>query len=207
MDILGISFNGSTPWEGYLGSSRQNIDVSGVTDSYESVDAVLNRGMVAIFNIPLFAGTVFAFTKTGRIKSTVESTDLLGRNRALLTKMKELAVRQEKLISGDQIHEFLELSDQRERLKVEITRNTGQYSAMVKNSRDRGMKRKNSALSGEIADVIRSIQEVDQRIERLIIEKRDSILNQAEKLKKGKKALRGYGGKVSRSPRFINRKG
>ena len=122
-------------------------------------------------------------------------------------KMKKLALKQEKLISEDQIREFMELSNQRESLKHEISKNSRRYSNVEKNRSDRGMHRKNSTLSMEIADVIQSIQEVDKRIGEFILEKRDDLLDQAKRLKKGKRALKGYVGKSQRRPRFIDRKG
>ena len=129
----------------------------------------------------------------------MESNNLLDRNRELFKEMKELAVKQEKLISEDQIGNFLSLSNRREGLRHEISRNNNRYARLGKKEKD--------ALSRDIADVIRSIQEVDQRIEKFILEKREDLLNEVKKMRKGRKALKSYGRKSKTSPRFITRKG
>jgi len=137
----------------------------------------------------------------------VESNNLLDRNRELFKEMKELAVKQEKLISEDQIGNFLSLSNRREGLRHEISRNNNRYARLGKKVTGKGGKKEKDALSRDIADVIRSIQEVDQRIEKFILEKREDLLNEVKKMRKGRKALKSYGRKSKTSPRFITRKG
>ena len=137
----------------------------------------------------------------------MESNNLLDRNRELFKEMKELAVKQEKLISEDQIGKFLTLSNRREGLKREISRNSNRYARLGKNGTDKGIKKEKDALSREIADVIGSIQEVDRRIEKFILEKRDGLMEEVKKMRKGRKALKSYGGKPKTTPRFITRKG
>ncbi len=113
--------------------------------------------------------------------------------------MKELAIKQEKLINEDEIFEFLNLSNQRENLKREIMRNNKHYRSIIKKRPD--------SLSVEIDDVIASIQELDRRIEKLILEKRSDLILEAKRLSKGKTAVKGYGGHHLKAPRFVNKKG
>ena len=69
--------------------------------------------------------------------------------------MKELAVKQEKLISEEQIDDFLAISLERERLQREMSHNN------KKIERDNRVKQTGEAgdsISMEIADIIKNIQ-------------------------------------------------
>lgn len=137
----------------------------------------------------------------------MEPTDILDRNRHLFAEMEKLAVKQEKCISEDQVVEFLKLADRRERLRREISKNNEQYGSMIKKGPARGLKNSRDLMKNEIHHVIRSIQEVDRRVEKMILEKRGHLMHEAQQLKKGKKAVKGYGKKASDIPRFLSRKG
>ena len=137
----------------------------------------------------------------------MDVNDLLEINKSLFNKMKELAIKQENLINDDEVVKFINLSDQREHLKHEINRNFKRYNSFLTRGTDRGMKKRNSDISNQISDVIRSIQEIDQRIERLIAEKKEGLIDEAKRLRKGQTAAKGYGARNQKGPRFFSAKG
>ena len=136
----------------------------------------------------------------------MESKELLNRNKVLIGEIRELAVKQEKLVYDDKIDEFLELSNLRERIKKEVTRNNKRYSSFMK-----GKPRKNifenESMAMEISEVIQSIQEVDRRVERLLKEKKGNLVHNVKKIRRGKNAVKGYGAKPLSMPKFVSRKG
>ena len=136
----------------------------------------------------------------------MKSTDLLHKNRFLFDEMKKLAIRQEKCVSQDQMAEFLNLSNRRESLRREISKNNDQYGPIVEKGSPRGEK-SDDTLNREIRDVIQSIQEVDRRVEKFILERRNSLMHQARRLRRGKKAVKGYGKKGVKTSKFLNKKG
>lgn len=137
----------------------------------------------------------------------MEPTDLLNQNRLLFTEMKKLATKQEELILKDQVVAFLKISNRREHVKREISKNNEQYGSIIKKGSSKSLKNSQDMLNREISDLIRSIQEVDRRVEKMILEKRDQLIQDARNLKTGKKALKGYGKKAPDIPRFLSRKG
>ena len=135
------------------------------------------------------------------------SSDILKVNRDLFKKMKEIALKQEEHISGDAIGKFIDLSRKRERLQREISANNRRSSNIAKKDEDGRNKEKNDQISMEIVDVIKSIQETDQRIEKFIIEKKEDVLLDINKIRKGRKAIKGYGERPVNSPKFIKKRG
>ena len=135
------------------------------------------------------------------------SSDILKVNRNLFKKMKEIASKQEEYISGDEIEKFIDLSRKRERLQHEISANNRRSGIVVKSNDDGRGREKNDSISMEIVDVIKSIQETDRRIEKLIIENKEGVLHDINKIRKGRRAIKGYGGKHYNSPKFIKKRG
>jgi len=129
--------------------------------------------------------------------------DLLSRNLGLFAKMKELATRQRELLSNDQVEAFLRLITEREKLQYEISSNEKRYRQRARV----GPTAKTHAVARDIMDWIHSIQETDREIEELLAEKKDQILMDAKALRRGQHALRGYGGKAPKAPRFIDKEG
>ena len=135
------------------------------------------------------------------------SSDILKVNRNIFKKMKEIALKQEEHISGDEIEKFIDLSRKRERLQREITASNRRSGIFTKKDGDGLNRDKNDSLSMEIVDVIRSIQETDQRIEKLIIDKKEDTLLYINKIRKGRRAIKGYGEKRLSSPKYIKKRG
>ena len=137
----------------------------------------------------------------------MESSNLLDKNRGLFIKMKELALEQERLITEDQIDDFLTTSLKRERLQREISHNNRKNNKNTLNAKDKRIRDVKHSLSMEIAEVIKSIQEVDQKIEEVLQGRKRDLLIDIRNSRKGKNAIKGYSVKQSVDPRFIDRKG
>jgi len=135
----------------------------------------------------------------------MEAEDLLEINYDMFKKMKKLAEDQEKMLNEGRMDRYLTLANKRERLKTEITANNRRYTLLVKDVSAGRARKKN--LTDEIAAVIRSIQEVDRRIEGLILDGKKKLLTDISKMRKGRNALRNYRGKTGNIPRFIEKKG
>ena len=137
----------------------------------------------------------------------MKSNELLSETLRLFIKMRELAMKQRELVLDNQIDAFLDLSSRRGRLQNEISANREKYKGCMENNSNRLSDQKAGAISMEIADVIQSIQNTDIKIEEFIKEKRKELLSEIKGLRQGRKAIKGYGGKSGKSPRFIDQHG
>ena len=136
---------------------------------------------------------------------------LLSKNLDLLVKMKELARKQEGFLIEDQMDAFLELSSQRERLQSEISANQIKYhkalTGKTEKDRDPFVEEKTRSISSEMVDTLRSIQDIDRKIEELLTGKKKNLLLEIRNLRRGQEALRSYGGGAEKNPKFIDRQG
>jgi len=137
----------------------------------------------------------------------MDPTDILVMNYKLFEKMKDLAEKQEKLILDEQMDEFNILLNQRDQIQKEITGNIRKYGAETKNTPLINGDQKVIKISTETEDIIRSIQETDKRIEGLITSKKDLFQDEIRNIRKGRNALRSYGGVRQKIHRFLDRKG
>ncbi len=137
----------------------------------------------------------------------MKSNELLSETLRLFIKMRELAIKQRELVLDNQIDAFLDLSSRRGLLQHEISANRKKYKGCMENNSNRLSGQKAGAISMEIAGVIQSIQDTDIKIEEFIKEKRKELLSEIKGLRQGRKAIKGYGGKSGKSPRFIDQHG
>jgi len=137
----------------------------------------------------------------------MESADILIFNYNLFKKMKDLAEKQEAMISDEQMDEFNKLMNQREEIRKEITSNSRRYASETKNAPVKRHNQNVHAISQEISEVIRSIREIDKRIEEIIISKKDTFRDDVKTIRKGQNAVRSYGGARQKINRFIDRSG
>jgi hypothetical protein len=135
---------------------------------------------------------------------SVKSTDLLAKNLHLFKKMNDLAARQNALLSEGHMGMFFNLANQREQIQHEIGANEKRDRGLSPRPLDEAMREKTHALSREIADVIRSIQDVDEKTEEFFLRERDALFSEIRDLRKGQRAMRGYGGKSPRGAKFID---
>jgi hypothetical protein len=132
----------------------------------------------------------------------------LSRNLLLYKRMKDLAVQQGTCVSQDRMDLFLQLADQRERLRLQITANEENGASTLKDPPSSRRGRAASSSAVDIADVIRSIQEIDRKTEEFVFRRREAVLTELAGLRKGRQAVRGYGGKAGAGPaRFLDRNG
>jgi hypothetical protein len=137
--------------------------------------------------------------------AAMESIDILMMNCNLFKKMKELAERQETVLTDDRMDEFNDLLSQREAIKNEVTANSRQYLSGMKTV---SRKKENSgikSLSVEISAIIRSIQETDERIEASIVARKNALEDEIKSIRKGRTAVKRYGGSPKKISRFFDK--
>ena len=137
----------------------------------------------------------------------MDTRDILEIKKDNLKKIKNLADKQEQLISDDQIEEFLTIFGKRKRIEREIESDQKKYRHLFDQA-DGKEREVASSFNNEISEVIRSIIDVDKKIEQMVAEKKDSILSEIKGLKKGRSAVKEYvHNKGPTEARFIKRVG
>ena len=133
--------------------------------------------------------------------------DLLNRNHYLFCRMKRLASKQKKLIETDNVYEFLGIMSQRKRIQQEISSNERRYEKQKKKRIESDLREKVRELTSDIKEMVLFIQQVDQRTEGLLENRKGDLSSEIMGFRKGQKALKGYGNFNVKSPRFIDRQG
>jgi len=140
----------------------------------------------------------------------VEKPHRLTKSLELFRKMRRLAERQKGLVANEEdfkLTRFLDLTAQREHLQAEISAATPQPMTPEGFAEGSPPKRPSAPLAPEIAEVIHSIKEVDREIEELLSERREALYLEIKNIRQGRNAMRGYRGKTSKRPRFIDKEG
>ena len=137
----------------------------------------------------------------------MDPLDLLSKNLDLFIEMKELAVEQEILINREDMDRFMDLDARRNHMQRQITANDRKYSEYTKARHGTPTDPKVTRIREKMIQTIRSIQEIDKNIENGLTQKKDLFFSEIKQIRKGQRAIRGYGGNPVRMPRFINRKG
>jgi len=130
--------------------------------------------------------------------------NILSKKLILFQRMKELAGQQKKLLQEDSLDHFMSLLAQRGLLQQKIDQQdelAGKKEAGI-GTRLRGAEAMD--ISRQIGEVIRSIQETDQKIEELMLRQKNDIIQEIQGLRHSKKAVKGYGGRPGRIPRYID---
>ena len=100
---------------------------------------------------------------------------------------------------------FLESAEQRTDLQGEIEEIDREIETVRREDDPTAPGRDLGWVVSETADLIRSIQGTDRETEAILSGKRDVLISQIQGVRTGRKALKGYGGKRSRDPKFIDR--
>lgn len=137
----------------------------------------------------------------------MKSTEPWHLKRDLFLEMKDLALKQQEVLREDRMDLFFGLSAQRNGLQRKITANEGRLKKHRTGPPAASKDPRIPPIAGEVTRIIESIQDIDQQIESFVREKRDALAGEIKGLRDGKKALKGYGGKAIRNPRFIDTKG
>lgn len=137
----------------------------------------------------------------------MKQPDELYQQRDLFLEMKDIARRQKDMVTEDRMDRFLELSKQREELQRKISAGSPRAERYVDTTRRAPGNGRVRSIEDDVIHIIRSIQDIDRQIETFVTEKRDRLLNDINGLRKGRKALKGYGGRTKRNPRFIDTQG
>ena len=140
----------------------------------------------------------------------VKKPDRLTRSLDLFREMRLLALRQRGLVTDQEDFElthFLDLAAQREHLQNEIAAETTQQMASEASVMGPSRKATSVPLAAEITEVIRSIKEIDRQIQESFSERRDALHLEIKNIRQGRNAMRGYGAKTPKRPRFIDKEG
>jgi hypothetical protein len=124
--------------------------------------------------------------------------------------MRLLAEKQRGLVANQEDFElthFLDLADQRDHLQKEIAAERAKPVSSADHVNKTATKTKPVTLAPEIAEVIRSIKEVDREIETFLSERREALFLEIKNIRQGRSAIRGYKAKTSKPPRFIDKEG
>lgn len=137
----------------------------------------------------------------------MKQSDYLYEKRDLFLEMKDIALRQKDMVTEERIDRFLELSRQREGLQRKISAGETRAKGLIHRSPDAPGDGRARSIADDVTRIIQSIQDIDRQIESFVSENRDRLLNEIRGLRKGQKALKGYGGRTKKNPRFIDTKG
>ncbi len=138
----------------------------------------------------------------------MKKMDDLYKKRDMFLEMEAIARRQKDMVTEDRMDRFLELSRQREELQQRISSFRPRAERFIGGLHDASGNGRVRALKEDVTRVIQSIQDIDRQIEAFVSEKRDGLLHDIRGLRKGRKAVKGYGGRAApRPPRFIDTKG
>ena len=137
----------------------------------------------------------------------MKQSDYLYEKRDLFLEMKEIARRQKDMATEDRMDRFLELSKQREGIQRKISAVATRAKGPIDRSPDAPGDGRARSIADDVTRIIQSIQDIDRQIETFVSENRDRLLNDIRGLRKGQKAMKGYGGRTIRNPRFIDTEG
>ena len=124
----------------------------------------------------------------------------------LFKKMKTLALDQEQCVMDDRLDDFMSHAEKRNGIMDEISIIYQKYREIPNKNRKKGAKTFENSLSLEISEMIQSIQDTDKRIEELLKRNKNGLFDEIRSFKKGKNAIKGYGEKGKKIPRFIDRR-
>lgn len=135
---------------------------------------------------------------------TESNKKMISEKLILFKKIKELADRQEALLSKDRFDTFMSLIAQRSQIQRKIEKQDKlakkAYQGLGKSSFDK----KSGPIAQQISEVIASIQETDRKIEETLLKQRSGLISQIKDLRHGKKAVKGYGKESGYPPRYID---
>lgn len=126
--------------------------------------------------------------------------------RDLFLEMRNVALQQRDLIRENQMDHFLKLSGLRNGLQRRIAAK-GARNASLKGEHPPFPEGKTRLVAREIQEIIQSIRDIDREIEKFITEKKEEMSRDIHTIRKRKKGIKGYGGKTTKRPRFIDTQG
>ena len=120
--------------------------------------------------------------------------------------MEELARKQQACLQEDRMDLFSLFSREREHLRSKIQMND--HSVGARNGKSGRLEAGERKQAMEMVEVIRHIQDIDTEIQKLLLRKKDELVSEIREIRKGKKAVKGYGSTPSARPaRFLDQKG
>ena len=151
-------------------------------------------------------GIIIASYKTQR-RSEMNIVNALQKKRDDFIKIRDIALQQEELLTGDNVDEYISLWEKREQIRNEIEADQKKYRSDF----DKTTKREReiaASINREISEAIESIMDLDKRVEALARDKREGYLTGITGLKRGRTEVKSYGSRQGQvNPRFIKTTG
>jgi hypothetical protein len=132
--------------------------------------------------------------------------DFLVERLELFKSMKAAAEDQKALLMKADVKDFMDLYAHREVLQHRIDLQEKKVEVVPAADRDGQRDRKIRSIREEIAEVIRAIRSIDREVETLVRKERKRILDEVKDLRHGQRALKGYGGRTAKPPKFVSTK-
>ena len=133
---------------------------------------------------------------------------LLREELGLYRALKQTAGEQLERIEAGDVSGFVEAADRRDRIQESISRLDARIGSALRSFPRAAGARETRTFRESMKTVVGEIQALDRRASELAARKRDEASGRLERLRRGRKGVRGYGGSsVPRHPRFIDQKG
>lgn len=133
--------------------------------------------------------------------------DYLAHNLALLGEMKDLVERQISLIRQDRPEMTFALAARSRKLEHQVSENTRRCELLLGDRPVQAKHQRLQALLVETQKAMKVVLGLNREMEALLLKEREMLLSEILKLRKGHKALQGYGAGIQRRPRFIETQG
>lgn len=131
---------------------------------------------------------------------------ILGKNLNLFKEMRDLAEKQHQFITMDQMDDFNECADNRDRIREEITKNNNKYEKILESGNKFKTNKNIRHLSMQISEIIQVITQLDGETQSMIEKKKIELLPHIKNMRKSQKIAHGYGNKRTKTPKYIDRK-
>jgi hypothetical protein len=127
--------------------------------------------------------------------------------RTYFQNMKALAENEKEALRGGDMDGLLRIVKEREQLQVQIDtlEQHGREETGPGWWKGAGSGENPDAVVSEISVIISQIQDMDRETEAFLKSRRNQITEEIHKMRKGRKALKGYGGRRTGVSRFVER--
>ena len=92
-------------------------------------------------------------------------------------------------------------------MRQQISRTDGEIKKILMDNGTLPEDKETREFTAAIKDLIQSIQQIDGRVEEMIKQEKTKLFIAIKQLRNGQKAMKGYSGKSTNHPRFIDRSG
>jgi catalase (peroxidase I) len=137
----------------------------------------------------------------------VNPSDRLNRMRVYFQRMKALAENEKTALTGGDMEGLLRIVKEREQLRAQI--DTLAQHSLEETGLEwweaSGSGESQNAVVSEISLIITRIQDTDRETDAFLRARRNQITGEIHKMREGRRALKGYGGRRTVAPRFLEK--